>query len=111
MDNVYVLVTYLAVVIGLVGVFLLKISDIFEQKRERKYYEMLKEDAAFWQMKIEQSGMTIAEWAIEKFIEESFTDSFTESLVKKEESEEKESEDKSEKKEDLFEGLDEWLPF
>ena len=70
MENVYVLVIYLAVVIGLVGVALLKIGDIFEQKRDRKYYMMLKEDAAFWQMKIEQSGMNIADWIIEKKADE-----------------------------------------
>lgn len=59
MENVYMLVIYLAVVIGLVGLALLKVSDIFEQKRDRKYYEMIREDADFWQMKAEQSGLTI----------------------------------------------------
>ena len=61
MENVYVLVTYLAILVLGVGAVLLKIGDIFEMKRERKYYQMWKDDAAFWQMKIEQSGSTIGD--------------------------------------------------
>lgn len=61
MENVYVLVTYLAALIGLVILGLLKVSDIFEQKRDRKYYEMIKEDTGFWQMKAEQTGMNIGD--------------------------------------------------
>ena len=66
MENVYVLVAYVGLVIAAVGCFLLKVGDIFETKRDQKYYQMIKEDAAFWQMKIEQTGMNIGDWLLDE---------------------------------------------
>lgn len=62
MENVYVVVAFIGLVIMAVGCVLLKVCDIFETRRDRKYYQMIKEDAAFWQMKIEQTGMNISDW-------------------------------------------------
>lgn len=59
--NVYLLIGYFAMLVLAVGFILLKIEDILEKKRDRKYYQMFKEDAAFWQMKVEQSGLNIGE--------------------------------------------------
>lgn len=64
MENVYVLVTYFVALIALVGCGLLKLGDILEKKRVEKYYNMVKEDAAFWQMKLEQSGITITDYYV-----------------------------------------------
>lgn len=61
MDNVYVLATYLAAIIGLVGCGLIKLSDILEQRRDRKYYGMIRQDAEFWQMKVEQTGINLTD--------------------------------------------------
>ena len=54
MDNVYVLVTYVAMLIALVGCGLVKLSDILEKKRDEKYYQMIRKDAAF----LEDEGRT-----------------------------------------------------
>lgn len=59
--NTYVMVTYLAILTFAIGAGIVKLCFIFEEQGARKYYERLKNDAAFWQMKIEQSGMTIIE--------------------------------------------------
>lgn len=69
MENVYVLMAYVAILIALVGCGLLKVGDILEKKRDEKYYRMIKEDAAFWQMKIEQTAMNITEWILDEGIE------------------------------------------
>lgn len=67
--NVYLLIGYFAMLVLAVGFILLKIEDILEKKRDRKYYQMFKEDAAFWQMKVEQSGTTIGDNLVDKYFE------------------------------------------
>lgn len=109
MENVYVLMAYIAMLIALVGCGLLKLSDILEKKRDEKYYRMIKDDAAFWQMKVEQSGMNVMDWMIEQGTNktiETIKDFETKLTDKSDEPKEAEEE-----KEDLFKGLDEWLPF
>lgn len=107
MDNVYVLVTYLALVIGLVGCGLMKLSDILEQRRDQKYYQMIRQDAEFWQMKVEQTGVNLTDILMDRAVDKMKTE--MQDALKVESGEPKEAEKKS--KEDLFEGLDEWLPF
>lgn len=69
MDNVYVLMAYVAVLISLVGCGLLKVSDILEKKRDEKYYRMIRDDAAFWQMKLEQTAMNVMDYILDEGIE------------------------------------------
>jgi len=110
MDNVYVLATYLAAIIGLVGCGLMKLSDILEQRRDRKYYEMIRQDAEFWQMKVEQTGVNLTDMLMDKAVDKMKTE--MQDALKVESDKPKEVEQKDAKmKEDLFEGLDEWLPF
>lgn len=66
MENVYVLMAYVAIIIALVGCGFLKVNDILEKKRDQKYYQMIKNDAAFWQMKIEQTAMNITDWLLDE---------------------------------------------
>lgn len=66
MENVYVLAAYVAILVALIGCVLMKVGDILEQKRTQKYYRMFKDDAAFWQMKLEQTGMNIVDGTIDK---------------------------------------------
>lgn len=70
MNNVYALVTYLMVLIVIGGIVLEKIYDIFEKRRFQKYYELVKEDSGFWQMKLEQSGMTIGQYIFDHIMDE-----------------------------------------
>ena len=69
MENVYVLMAYVAVLITLAGCVVVKVSDILEEKRDEKYYYMIKDDAAFWQMKLEQTAMNVMEWVLDEGIE------------------------------------------
>ena len=69
MENVYVLMAYVAVMIALVGCGLLKVSDILEKKRDEKYYKMIKDDAAFWQMKLEQTAMNVMDYILDDGME------------------------------------------
>lgn len=66
MENVYVLVTYVAVLIALVGCGLLKVGDILEKRRNWEYYQMIKDDASFWQMKVEQTGINVIDWMLDQ---------------------------------------------
>lgn len=70
MNNVYALVTYLVVLIVIGGIVLEKVYDIFEKKRFQKYYEMIRENSGFWQMKLEQSGMTIGQYIFDHIMDE-----------------------------------------
>ena len=69
MENMYVFVLFVAMVIALVGVGLMKFGDLLEQRRDEKNYRMIREDAAFWQMKIEQTIMNSLEWVLDEGID------------------------------------------
>ncbi len=62
MGNTYVIVTYVAILTFAIGAGILWLCFVFEDINDRKHYKRLKDDAAFWQMKIEQSGMNIVEY-------------------------------------------------
>ena len=102
MEILYGLITYTAVLFVLGGCILRKVSDILEKKRIKKYYEMIKNDAAFWQMKIEQTGMNITAWVIDEV-----TNKIEEKKIEKaiESNEQKEGNNKSKIMFDEFEGM------
>ena len=105
-ENVYVLVTYKALKNALESTGLIKVGDILEKIRDQKYYQMIKNDAAFWQMKAEQTGMNIADWILEKDLDK-MSDKVEE--IETDDSDwPKEADVKFEKE---LEELDEWLPF
>ena len=73
---------------------------------------MIKNDAAFWQMKAEQTGMNIADWIFEKdLILEKDLDKISDKIeeIETDDSDWPKEADVKFKKE--LEGLDEWLPF
>ena len=74
MENVYVLMAYVAVLMTLVGCVVAKVSDIFEKKRDEKYYRMIRDDAAFWQMKVEQTGINLTDMLMDRSIEKMKTE-------------------------------------
>lgn len=74
MENVYLLVTYLAAIIGLVGCGLISLSDILEKKRDEKYYQMIRQDAEFWQMKVEQTGVNLTDILMDRAVDKMKTE-------------------------------------
>lgn len=88
MENVYVLLAYVAALIALVGCGLLKVGDILEQKRDEKYYAAIKDDADFWQMRIEHTLKNTAEFVLDEGLDRIFnktmemTKKLTEDLTK-----------------------------
>ena len=57
----FLLLAYAASLAVLVGVILIHVYSSEKEKLYWKYYCWIKDDASFWQMKIEQSGENIGE--------------------------------------------------
>ena len=62
----YLFVVFVASVFGLMGTVLINFANTLKKEREKKYYEMIKNDSAFWQMKLEESCETIVNQVIEE---------------------------------------------
>ncbi len=61
MGNTIWVVTYVAFLTFGGGGLIVWLCYVCADICDRRHYERLRKDAAFWQMKIEQSGMTIIE--------------------------------------------------
>lgn len=62
----YLFVVFVASMFGLVGTVLIHFAHTLKKERDAKYYEMIKNDSAFWQMKLEESCETIVNQVIEE---------------------------------------------
>lgn len=62
----YLFVVFVASVFGLVGTVLIHFAHTLQKERDAKYYEMIRRDAAFWQMKLEQSCEIIVDDVIDE---------------------------------------------
>lgn len=62
----YLFVVFVASVFGLMGTVLINFANTLKKEREKKYYEMIRRDAAFWQMKLEQSCEMIVDEVIDE---------------------------------------------